>query len=124
MSAAFAYLAAIIVVGWGIAHIMPTRSVVAGYGPLSQDNRLVLTMEWVAEGMTLIFLGLLTTVVTARGSSGNDVLIAVYAITAAMLVAMAAWTGATGARTSVVFFKLCPVVKTIAAILLVAAIAL
>jgi hypothetical protein len=124
MNAALAYLAGLIVVGWGVAHILPTRRVVAGYGLISNDNRLVLMMEWAAEGMTLIFLGLLTAVVTARGGAGNEVTASVYAITAAMLVAMAAWTGVTGARTPIIFFKLCTVVKMTASILLVAAMAL
>jgi hypothetical protein len=38
---------------WRVAHLMPTRWVVAGYELLSADSRLILTMEWVAEGLTL-----------------------------------------------------------------------
>jgi hypothetical protein len=79
-------------------------------------------MEWAAEGMTLIFLGVLAAAVTARGGATNVVTQTVYGLTAGMLVAMAAWTALTGARSSVVFFKVCPIVKTTAAALLVAAI--
>jgi hypothetical protein len=122
MNEALAYAAGLIAVGWGIAHLMPTGKVVAGYEPLSRDNRLVLTMEWAAEGVTLIFLGLLAVLVTARGGAANDVTISVYAAVAAMLVTMALLTALTGARTSVIFFRICPLVKTTAAILLVAAI--
>jgi AhpD family alkylhydroperoxidase len=39
----------IIIAVWGVAHIAPTKSIVAGCEPLSMDNRRVLTMEWVSE---------------------------------------------------------------------------
>ena len=63
----------LVIIAWGIAHIAPTRSVVAGFEPLTRDNRLVLTMEWVAEGLTLVFIGvlaLLMTAVTGPGAAG------------------------------------------------------
>ncbi len=117
-----AYVAGVIAVAWGIAHLMPTTKVVAGFGALSHDNRLILTMEWVAEGLALGFLGLLAVVVTLGVSHGDRRL--VYGLIAAMLLVMAAWTAVTGARGSVVFFKLCPLVKSGAAALLIAAAAL
>jgi hypothetical protein len=33
--------------------------VVAGFGPLSEDNQINFTMEWVAEGLALAFVGVL-----------------------------------------------------------------
>ena len=42
---------------WGGAHLVPTRKVVAGFGELSTDNRRLLAMEWIAEGLTLCFVG-------------------------------------------------------------------
>ena len=42
---------------WGIAHIVPARAVVAGFGDLSYDNRKIILMEWVAEGLALSFFG-------------------------------------------------------------------
>jgi hypothetical protein len=49
---------------------------------------------------------------------------AVYAVAAGALLVFAVWTAATAARGSVIFFKICPVVKSLAAALLIAAIAL
>ena len=43
----------------------------------------------------------------------------VYRAAAVMLLVMAVWTGVTGARTSIIPFKLCPIVKTAVAILFV-----
>lgn len=114
------YAAGAIALAWGVAHLVPTRQVVAGYEPLAADNRRILTMEWVAEGLTLIFIGLLALVVTATGDPSDVVRRNVTWLAAAMLLAMAVLTALTGARTSTVFFKVCPIVKTVAAALLIA----
>ena len=102
---------------WGVAHIIPTKAVVAGFGPLSADNRRILTMEWVAEGLTLVFLGVLTGLMLLLAPAGGASLL-VYRSAAAMLVVMAAWTAFTGARTPILPMKLCPFVKGAAALCL------
>ena len=102
---------------WGGGHIVPTRSVVAAFGELSVDNRRILTMEWLAEGLTLIFLGGLVLLVTLVGDGGRTARLVLGAV-AAMLVAMAALSAVTGARTSVLPMRLCPFVKLTAASLL------
>ena len=124
MSTLLASLAAAITTVWGIAHLIPTRQVVAGFGTLSKDNRLVITQEWIAEGITLTFLGGLIGLVTGLDRVSNPIVTAVYGLAAGMLLVMAVLTAVTGARGSVVFFKICPVVKTVAAILLLASIVL
>ena len=43
----------VVIVAWGIAHIVPTRPVVDGLGDLMPDGRRIATMGWVAEGLTL-----------------------------------------------------------------------
>ena len=113
------YAGSILIIVWGIAHIVPTQSVVAGFGSLSLDNKRILTMEWVAEGLALSFIGVLTLLVTLQASSPNPVATLVYRASAAMLVVMAGWTLVTGARTASVPIKICPFVKTTAAVLLV-----
>jgi len=112
------YAGSAIALLWGVAHIIPTRSVVAGFEPLSRDNRLVLTMEWVGEGLTLAFLGLLGVAITASAGPRAAGAAVTYRAVAGMLIAMAAWTAVTGGRTAVVFFKICPFVKSLAALLL------
>ena len=124
MSTLLASLAAAITVIWGVAHLVPTGQVVAGFGTLSKDNRLVITQEWIAEGITLTFLGGLIGLVTALDRVSNPVVSAVYGLAAGMLLVMAVLTAVTGARGSVIFFKICPIVKTVAALLLLASIAL
>jgi len=113
------YVGSIAVTLWGIAHVLPTRSVVAGFGPMSRDNRRIITMEWIAEGLTLCFIGLLVLLVTALDGSQDSVSRHVYRISAVMLITMAGLTLLTGARTSIVPIKVCPIVKaTVAALFL------
>jgi hypothetical protein len=44
---------------------MPTRKVVAGFGPISADNRRVILQEWLAEAFTM--WGIAATVIAAFG---------------------------------------------------------
>jgi hypothetical protein len=102
---------------WGIAHLVPTKSVVSGFGTISGDNKKIITMEWIAEGLTLCFIGLLVLLVTLYAGPQNLVSVLVYKVTAWMLVAMAGLTFVTGAKTSIAAIRICPLVKSIVAIL-------
>jgi hypothetical protein len=51
-------LGGLLTIIWGVAHLFPTKSVVGGFGSLSIDNKHIITMEWITEGITLIFIGL------------------------------------------------------------------
>ena len=111
------YIGSAVIIIWGIAHIIPVKSVVAGFGSISPDNKRIITMEWIAEGITLCFIGLLVLFITISGGSQNPVSLNVYRASALMLIVMAILTGFTGARTSIVPIKICPFVKTAVAIL-------
>ncbi len=119
MAAGLAFAAAALIFLWGTAHLIPTRQVVAGFGEISRDNRLVITMEWVAEGLAMWFVAALAVAVTVVGEAGTANL--TYLLGAGFLVVLGAWTAATGARTPVIWFKACPVVMAVGAGLLVAA---
>jgi hypothetical protein len=62
-----AYLAASLVALWGIAHAIPTAQVVAGFAPITADNRRVLTQEWLAEAFTMWGVAAVIVVATAFG---------------------------------------------------------
>ncbi len=106
-----------IIIAWGIAHLIPTAAIVKGFGNISADNKKIITMETIAEGLTLIFLGVLPLLVTALADSQSRPAQIVYIAGAVMLLIMAILTLLTGARTSQLPYKICPVVKTIVAIL-------
>jgi hypothetical protein len=48
MTNVLAYVAAGIVFLRGVSHIVPTGQVVVGFGDVGRDNRLIITVEWVA----------------------------------------------------------------------------
>ncbi|MFC1994031.1 hypothetical protein ACFLVI_02085 [Chloroflexota bacterium] len=113
------YIGSAAITMWGIAHIVPTKSVVAGFGQISDDNKRIITMEWIAEGLTLCFIGLLVLLVTALNGSENSAVLNVYRISAVVLVALAGVSLFTGARTSILPIKICPLVKTVVAVLFI-----
>ena len=111
------YVGSSIITLWGVAHIIPVKPVVSGFGPISEDNKRIITMEWVAEGLTLCFVGLLVFLITISAGAQNAVSVSVYRLSAGMLIVLAGLSLMTGARTAIVPMRLCPVVKTVAAVL-------
>ena len=81
---------------WGIAHLFPTNNIVRDFGNISIDNKRIILMEWINEGFTLIFLGLLIISVTLINSNENKVKKAVYFLSFFMLIAMAVLSLFTG----------------------------
>ena len=117
-----AYIAAALIAGWGIAHAIPTKRVVAWVGPMTVDNRRVFTQEWLAESFTMWGMAAVVVAVTAAARD-TQVTAIVYRVIAGFLVALAVLTALTGARTPKVWFKVCPVLlATSAALPLVASI--
>jgi len=119
-----AYVASALLIGWGAAHLAPTRAVAASFGEITPDNRRILIMEWVAEGVTHISLGVLIILITAVEGAGDPATQLADRFVAAVLLVLAALTAATGSRTPVVWFRICPFVLSGAAALLVLASAL
>ena len=105
-------LGSAIVVVWGISHIVPTRAVVSGFGELTADNRRIITMEWVAEGLALTFIGVLVLIVALVAQPNDATAVLVLRLSAAMLFIMAAWTAIAGFATSILPIKICPFVLT------------
>ena len=97
MSAPLAYVAAVLVAVWGVAHAVPTRQVVAGFGPISVDNRRIIRQEWLAEAFTM--WGTAAIVIAATAAGGADTRAWVYRAAAGLLVALGTLTALTGART-------------------------
>jgi hypothetical protein len=120
MAELFAYVAAGVIAVWGISHAMPTRQVVAGFEPTAVDNHRVILQEWIIEAVAMWGLAALVFAATLIGGDAG-IVDNVYRVVAGILVAFAVATALTGARTSVIWFKICPVLLTSTAALLVAA---
>ena len=120
MATVLAYVAAGLVGLWGVAHAIPTRRVLAGFEPVTADNRRVVMQEWIAEAFTMWGLAAMVVAATAV-DAGSDATVWVYRVAAGLLVALAVLTGLTGARTPVIWFKICPVLLGGSAVLLLTA---
>jgi len=121
MADVLAYVAAGIVFLWGVSHIIPTKQVVAGFGDIGRDNRHIITMEWVAEGLSFMFVAVLVVAVTWSSQAPEAAEDLVYRVVTGFLLAIGAWTAMTGARTKVIWFRMCPIVMTVTSGLLIAA---
>ncbi len=111
------YVGSILIFLWGIGHLFPTKSVVADFGELSGDNKKIITMEWIAEGLTLCFIGFLGMIIQFYFGSSGAALSLIIRVCAVMLLTLAGVSAFTGARTSVLPMKMCPYVKTFVAVL-------
>ena len=112
------YLGAAFPLFWGIAHLFPTKSVVKGFGDISLDNRRIITMEWINEGVSLIFIGVLTASVTYLDHT-SVISRMVYWLSFGMLNTLSIISLFTGFKVSFVLFKLCPVIFTTSSILII-----
>ncbi len=114
---ALLYAAAALTGLWGIAHLFATRGVVAGFGELTADNRRIITMEWIVEGVALVSLASLVAAVTAVAAAAAASS-AAYAVAIATLLVLALVSLATGFRIAFLPFRLCPFIFTLSAVLI------
>ena len=114
---ALLYIASAVTSLWGIAHLFATRGVVTGFGELTADNRRIITMEWIVEGVALISRGSLVAAVTAVDAAAA-VSSAAYAVAIATLLVLALVSLFTGFRVAFLPFRLCPFIFTLAAVLI------
>ena len=102
---------------WGVAHLFATRGVVEGFGDISVDNRRIITMEWIVEGVALVSLAALVAAVTAVDATAT-VSSGAYAVAIATLVALASVSLFTGFRVAFLPFRLCPFIFALSAALI------
>lgn len=99
---------------WGVAHLFATRGVVTGFGDLSTDNRRIITMEWIAEGIALISTAAFVAVAAAIQPQAL-VSSAVYVVAICTLVLLAVVSLFTGFKIAFLPFRLCPFIFTVSA---------
>lgn len=109
------YSGSAIITIWGVAHIIPTKNVVEGFGKISDESKRFITMEWVGEGLALCFIGLLVFVVTLLEGTTNPASVLVYLGSAIMAIVLAVWTFVIGFKTSIIPIKICPIVLAMVA---------
>jgi len=113
------YISSILITIWGIAHIIPTKNIVRGFGEINRDNRLIIMMEWISEGIFLIFIGLLNLFIILFGDLHSQEALIVRLISIFFLIIMSILSLFTGARTKIIPMRICPAVKTFCALLII-----
>lgn len=112
------YAGGVIPLLWGISHLFPTKSVVKGFGEINEDNRNIITMEWIVEGIALIFIGFIVIGLTVIGKQG-EVTSFMYYFSAGGLIVLAVVSVFTGFKVNFFPFKMCPFLFTISALLII-----
>ena len=110
-------ISSVLLVGWGTAHLFPTRNVVRGFGEISMDNQHIIRMEWINEGATLIFLGTLIFVLSLIDRTATISRV-VYWCVFGFLNVLSVISLFTGFRVNFIPYKLCPVIFTSASVLI------
>lgn len=100
---------------WGTAHLFPTQSVVKGFGEISNDNKHIITMEWINEGVALIFIGIVVIGITIIEPTNSSAAF-VYFSSVVILLTLAAISLFTGHKVNFLPFKLCPYFFSISAV--------
>lgn len=113
------YIGAALPFFWGIAHLFPTQSVVRDFGEIGDDNRKIITMEWINEGVALIYIAVLVALTTSLDST-SIAATAVYLASSACLIVLAVVSLFTGFRITFLPFRLCPLIFTTSALLITA----
>ena len=103
---------------WGIAHLIPTSSVVEGFGDISIDSKRIILMEWINEGLTLIFLGILVILIAALSYKNLQSRRIALISTSTMLIVMTVLSLFTGFQINFIPYKLCPVIFLISSLLI------
>ena len=112
------YVGSVLPLVWGIAHLFPIKSVVEGFGDISLENKRIIMMEWIIEGVSLIFIGVLVASVTYADYSSSISRI-VYWLSFAMLNSLSVVSVFTGFKVGFLPFKLCPFIFTTSSILII-----
>jgi uncharacterized membrane protein YeiH len=90
---------------------------VKGFGEISIDNKRIITMEWIIEGVALIFLGLIVAIVTFTDPL-SYISKTVFLLDAICLIVFAVISIFTGYRINFIPFKLCPFIFILSAFLI------
>ena len=112
------YLGSFLLFLWGVAHLFAAESVVKGFGDISLDNRRIITMEWIVEGLALIFIAAVVASVTYHDHA-SPISRTVYWVSSAMLNILSVVSLFTGFKVNFLPFKLCPIIFTTASVLIV-----
>lgn len=86
------YTASAVIILWGLFQAYPTKSRSKVIGELSGDNNKIVSMEWIAEGVTFILIGILVITVTYIAGTEKVGSRIVYLSSSVMLLILTLWS--------------------------------
>ena len=113
------YVGSVLIALWGISYIALVMRAAARSRELSRPFQVLVRMECFAEGVLLVFIGIMTALLNRLYGSHNAMVVTVYGLSALLLVCDAAWHAISRARPSLLPMKLSPVTLASVAILFV-----
>lgn len=124
-------LGAILILSCGSIHIFLTKSIINGFNNMSEENRKITYMEWIVEGLTLYFIGILVLIITLSGLSVDLVSTVFFGASFVLLLIMAILSLMTVVKLRIddlnlkpnikkiitIHFKGCPIIKITSGVL-------
>ena len=99
---------------WGVAHLIPTLAIIKMFGAISEENKRVLAMSWIAEGISLIFIGAIVCLTVGIAGTENDATRVVTWSASAAMFSFVVVNLFTGFKTSIAPIKACVFVDGLA----------
>lgn len=109
------YSGSLLIIIWGITHLIPTKSMLKVIGELSGDNNKIVMMEWIVEGISIILIGFLVITVTYVAGAEKVGSRIVFLASGTMLLILTLWSLSKISKKSTKTMWACPVIKTIVA---------
>ncbi len=118
MSAEFLlYSGSLLIIIWGITHLIPTKSMLKVFGELSGDNNKIVMMEWIVEGISIISIGILVIIVTSVAGAEKVGSRIVFISSGVMLLILTLWSLSKISTKSTKTMKACLVIKSTVALI-------
>lgn len=112
-------LACVVMVSWSVGVFIATHCLVGGFGDILPDNRRIITMEWLGEGITLLAIAAFVATASILDAA-SVVALGVYSVAVISLVVLAVLALSTTFRIRFLPHRLRPFVFGLAAVLIAA----
>ncbi len=112
------YVGSTLIILWGLAHLIPTKTLIEGFANLTSDNKKIFFVEWLAEGLSQCFIGIMVLIVSYVAGTDKTGCKLVYLLSSAMLFALSILSFATKGKSSLKALRVCPFIEFLAATLI------
>ncbi|MBN1301646.1 MAG: hypothetical protein JW995_10565 [Melioribacteraceae bacterium] len=97
---------------WGLTHIIHSAKEL---DEISQENKLIYTLEWRVEGIAFLFIGLLVIAVTSVVGTVKLCSVLIYLLSSTLLLTLTLWSLFKGYQSKKTAIRMSPFIKLIVA---------